>query len=43
MIVDFLQWVTHDGQQYTSRTSYAPLPEDLVLRVDEKLKTITHE
>ncbi len=40
MVVDFLKWVTHDGQQSTSELHYAPLPEQLVQRADERLKSI---
>jgi phosphate ABC transporter phosphate-binding protein len=38
--VDFLHWVLHDGQKFASKTSYAALPESLVERGDQKLKTI---
>jgi phosphate transport system substrate-binding protein len=41
MVVDFLNWITHDVQRFAEDMSYAPLPEELVKRVDEKLKTIT--
>jgi phosphate ABC transporter phosphate-binding protein len=40
LVAEFLHWVTHDGQKYARRTSYAPLPEDLVERIDKKLETI---
>jgi phosphate transport system substrate-binding protein len=39
-LVKFLTWVVHDGQKYAEQMYYAPLPETLVKRVDEKLKTI---
>jgi phosphate transport system substrate-binding protein len=39
-VVDFLHWVTHEGQQYATDMSYAPLPEELVTRVDQKLQLI---
>jgi phosphate transport system substrate-binding protein len=39
-VVDYLHWVTHEGQEFTSLLSYAPLPDELVRRVDEKLKLI---
>ncbi len=39
-IVDFLQWVTHDGQQFAGDDAYAPLPEELVERADAKIKSI---
>jgi phosphate transport system substrate-binding protein len=39
-LVDFLTWVTHDGQKYTEAMNYAALPEALVKRIDEKLKKV---
>jgi phosphate transport system substrate-binding protein len=39
-VVDFLHWVTHEGQKYAKDMSYAPLPEELVKRADGKLKLI---
>jgi phosphate transport system substrate-binding protein len=39
-VVDFLRWVTHDGQNFASKVSYAPLPDELVERVDAKITTI---
>jgi phosphate transport system substrate-binding protein len=39
-VVDFLTWVTHDGQQYAQGMSYAPLPEELTKRAEQKLKSI---
>lgn len=39
-VADFLRWVTHEGQKYTSDLQYAPLPEGLVRRVDQKLGQI---
>jgi phosphate transport system substrate-binding protein len=39
-VADFLHWVTHEGQKYAKNMSYAPLPEKLVRRVDEKIKSI---
>jgi len=39
-VKDFLQWVTHDGQKYTKDMHYAPLPQELVARAEEKLKSI---
>jgi phosphate ABC transporter phosphate-binding protein len=40
LVVDFLQWVTHDGQKFAANLSYAPLPTDLARRAEEKIKTI---
>jgi phosphate ABC transporter phosphate-binding protein len=37
---DFLRWATHEGQQDAAKLKYAPLPESLVKRIDQKLETI---
>lgn len=42
-IVDFLTWVTHDGQRLCKDLHYAPLPAGLVQRVEKKLSMITAE
>src|SRR5262249_33997267 len=39
-VVDFLHWVTHEGQKYAKDMSYPHLPEELVKRGDGKLKLI---
>ena len=39
-VVDFLHWVTHEGQQFTKDRTYASLPDEFVKRVEEKLKLI---
>jgi phosphate transport system substrate-binding protein len=39
-VVDFLTWATHDGQKFASGMTYAPLPEELIDRVEEKIKSI---
>ncbi len=39
-LVDFLNWVTHDGQECATDLYYARLPKGLVDRVDAKLKEI---
>ena len=39
-IVDFLWWVTHEGQSFTKDLHYSPIPADLVTRVEAKLKSI---
>lgn len=36
-IVDFLRWVTHEGQEYTKNLDYARLPDELVRRSEKKL------
>ena len=40
LIVDFLRWATHEGQQYAKDLHYATLPKGLVERVEKKLDTI---
>src|SRR5687768_12890773 len=40
-LVDFLWWITHDGQQFTKDLHYSPVPSGLVMRIEEKLKFIT--
>jgi phosphate ABC transporter phosphate-binding protein len=37
MVIDFLRWVTHDGQPFAEELQYARLPAGLVERVDKKL------
>jgi phosphate transport system substrate-binding protein len=37
---DFLKWVLHEGQKLTSAI-YAPLPEELIEKGDEKIRTLT--
>jgi ABC-type phosphate transport system substrate-binding protein len=39
-VVDFLRWVTHDGQQFAEGLHYAKLPEGLVKRLEKKLDGI---
>jgi phosphate transport system substrate-binding protein len=39
-VVDFLRWATHEGQQHAAKMTFAPLPPDLVTRVDQKLQAI---
>lgn len=40
-LVDFLKWSVHDGQKLTNDLHYAPLPDDLVKKIDAKIATIT--
>jgi phosphate transport system substrate-binding protein len=40
MVVDFLRWITHEGQEYTEGLHYARLPKGLVERVEKKLDAI---
>jgi phosphate transport system substrate-binding protein len=39
-LVAFFSWVVHDGQQYAADLRYAPLPDNLVKKIDAKLQTI---
>ena len=39
-VVDFLDWITHGGQRFAAKMSYAPLPEEFRVRVEKKLETI---
>ncbi len=39
-IVDFLRWATHDGQADVVKSDFAPLPTELVQRVDRRLDAI---
>jgi len=39
-IVDFLTWVTHDGQHYAKKLQYAKLPASLIQRVESKIAKI---
>jgi phosphate transport system substrate-binding protein len=36
-LADFLRWATHEGQASAEKLHYAPLPAELVERVDRKL------
>ena len=40
-LVDFLWWATHDGEKFTSDLHYAPLPEEVVKKVEAKINSIT--
>lgn len=40
-LVSFLKWSVHEGQSFARALSYAPLPAELVKRVDDKLATVT--
>jgi eukaryotic-like serine/threonine-protein kinase len=39
-LVEFLRWATHEGQAYAGELGYAPLPPDLVARIDERLNAV---
>ena len=38
MLSDFLWWATHDGQRFAKDLHYAPLPPEIVTRVEGRLK-----
>lgn len=40
-ISNFLSWVVHQGQQYSSELHYAPLPEQAVMNAEETIRSIT--
>ncbi len=40
-LVDFLWWATHDGSKFTKELHYAPLPEEVVKKVEGKIKSIS--
>src|SRR5262249_56537440 len=39
-VVDFLRWVTHEGQKYAKDLDYASLPDELVRRLEAKLDQV---
>jgi phosphate transport system substrate-binding protein len=41
-LVDFLWWAIHDGERYTRKLHYAPLPPEIIKRVEAKINSITH-
>ena len=40
-LAGFLWWAIHDGQKFEADLFYAPLPPELVTKVEAKLKTLT--
>lgn len=40
-LVDFLWWATHDGEKFTKDLHYAPLPEEVVKKVEIQLNSIS--
>jgi len=40
MLADFLNWMVTDGQKMTAALSYAPLPENVVVKVKEAVKQV---
>ena len=43
VLVDFLWWGIHDGTRYAEDLGYAPLPAEVVARVEAKLKAIKNQ
>jgi phosphate ABC transporter phosphate-binding protein len=39
-VVDFLRWVTHEGQEFNEKLDYAKLPKSLVERLEKKLDSV---
>ena len=39
-LVDFLWWATHEGEKFVAELHYAPLPKELVAKVEAKLSSI---
>ena len=42
-MVKLIQWMVHDGQQYSAALNYAPLSAKAVAVADAQLKTITYD
>ncbi len=40
-IADFLWWAVTDGQRYARALNYAPLPDDVVIRVKAKIASMS--
>ncbi|MFM9905771.1 MAG: phosphate ABC transporter substrate-binding protein PstS [Pyrinomonadaceae bacterium] len=40
-IADFLWWAIHDGQRYAKALHYAPLPDEVVIKVRAKIDSMT--
>jgi phosphate transport system substrate-binding protein len=41
LVPEFLHWITHEGQSHAKQRTYAPLPEELIPLIDQRLKFIT--
>lgn len=39
-LVDFLWWAVHDGQKFAQELHYAPLPEEVVKKLETRLKSL---
>jgi ABC-type phosphate transport system substrate-binding protein len=42
-LVDFLWWVVHDGQRYSSALLYVPLPSSVLALNEASIRTITYQ
>ena len=42
-LVDFLWWATHDGEQMAKDLLYAPLPQDVVKKAEQRIGSITYQ
>ena len=42
MLADFLWWATHEGQKFAKGLHYAPLPAEIVAKVEGRLKLMTN-
>lgn len=40
-VAEFLWWATHEGEKYAPELLYAPLPDEVVQKVESTLRTIT--
>ncbi len=40
-IVDFLWWGIHDGEKFAKELQYAPLPDEIIKRAEQKINSIT--
>lgn len=41
-VVEFLKWAVHEGQSYTKDLLYAPLPQEVVEKIDQRLLEVTY-
>jgi phosphate transport system substrate-binding protein len=42
-LVDFLWWAIHDGEQMAKDLLYAPLPQEVVKKAEQKVNSITYQ
>ena len=42
-LVAFMDWALHNGSSYARDLQYAPLPSDLVKKVDDKIKQVSYQ